>query len=113
MPYWGAGFGLPFAGPYGTYYPIVSHYDYYHPDPVNWHLKIRVERLASDGLAAQAVCDGVVSTVPPDQLPPDWLGVLRIPGPSLPTSPTRLYLTPYSTVLADTRLRDALAAFGY
>jgi hypothetical protein len=109
-------FGFPFAGPYTTKtYRVATPYDYGDSSPANWRLEVAVEhrpRGARDRLALSAVCDGWVSAVPPDQLPPAWLALPPTPDGVLPTAPIRLYLQPLPAVVADPSLRTALESAG-
>jgi hypothetical protein len=87
---------LPVAPPYdAATYPVADPYAADSPDPAAWRLRIGLERPASAGLDLIACCDGVLSTVPPDELPPDWYGLAALPDGSQPAV-TRLYLRPLS-----------------
>ena len=88
-------FDLPFAGPYTqATYPVVLPYDISDPLPANWRLRITVGVPAQASLDLLAVCDGTLSAVPPDELPPSWFGLITIPSGQTPTAPIRLYLQP-------------------
>ena len=82
------GFVLPVAGPYtATTYPLVERYDGDDPLPASWRLKVAFERRTNQGLSLRAVCAGRLSAVPPEELPPAWLGLTSDPGRQLPQHP--------------------------
>jgi hypothetical protein len=112
---------LPFGPPYdAATYPVAEPYQASNPDPAAWRLRIAVERPASAGLDLIACIDGLLSTVPPGELPPDWYGLATLPDGQQPAV-TRLYLQPagpqqlgsWGEALATARLGSAVSWFVY
>ena len=112
---------LPFGPPYdAATYPVAEPYQASNPDPAAWRLRIAVERPASAGLDLIACTDGLLSTVPPGELPPDWYGLATLPDGQQPAV-TRLYLKPagpqqlgsWGEALATARLGSAVSWFVY
>jgi hypothetical protein len=112
---------FPFGPPYdAATYPVAEPYQASNPDPAAWRLRIAVERQASAGLDLIACIDGLLSTVPPGELPPDWYGLATLPDGQQPAV-TRLYLQPtgpqrlgsWGPALATARLGAAVSWFVY
>ena len=111
---------LPFGPPYARPPTLSPSPTRPVPDPAAWRLRIAVERPASAGLDLIACTDGLLSTVPPGQLPPDWYGLATLPDGQQPAV-TRLYLQPtgpqrlgsWGEALATARLGSAVSWFVY
>ena len=100
---------LPFVPPFDAVtYPVAEPYQASNPDPAAWRLRIAAERPASATLNLIACCDAVLSTVPPDELPPDWYGLATLPDGQSPAV-VRLYLKPAGPARYGS-LRDDLSA---